>query len=70
MTTVPILEDGSSFCINLFTVDDTMFEADEQFEIVFQNLPSEFATVGDIDTVCVTIVDDDGNMSDKRNCTA
>lgn len=60
MTTVPVSDDGSSFCIDLFTIDDTTFEADEQFELTFQNLPSESATVGDIDTVCVMIVDDDG----------
>ena len=37
-----------------------MLENDEQFELIFQNLPSDNATVGDIDTVCVTITDNDG----------
>ena len=60
MIIVPVSENGSLFCIDLLILEDSMFEDDEQFELFFQNLPSEFATVGDIDTVCVTITDNDG----------
>ena len=38
-----------------------MFEGDEQFALVFQNLPSEYGAIGDIDTVCITIIDDEGD---------
>lgn len=60
MITVPVSEDGSIFCIDLVILEDSLFEDDEQFELIFQNLPNDFATVGDIDTVCVTIADNDG----------
>ena len=57
---VPVSENGSVFCIDLLIIEDAIFENEEQFEFIFQNLPSEFATVGIIDTVCITIVDNDG----------
>ena len=60
MITVPVSESGSIFCIDVSVANDEIFESDEQFELVFENLPSEYATVGDIDTVCITIIDDDG----------
>ena len=60
MITVPISESGSVFCIDTVIFDDTIIENDEQFELIFQNLPSNFAAVGVIDTVTVTILDDDG----------
>ena len=58
--TIPVSDNGSVFCIDLLIVEDSVFENDEQLELIFQNLPSEYATVGDIDTVCVTVTDNDG----------
>lgn len=60
--TVPVSDSGSIFCIDLSAVEDSVFENDEQFELIFQNLPSAYATVGDIDTVCVTITDNVGEL--------
>ena len=42
------------------TIQDNIAEGTEQFELYFENLPSEFATAGTRDTVCVSIVDDEG----------
>ena len=56
------MPNGGRFCIDLSIIDDTIIEDQEQFELYFENLPSDFATVGDIDTVCITIDDNDGNM--------
>lgn len=55
--TIPVSDSGNLFCIELIAVVDSVFENDEQFELIFQNLPSQYATVGDIDIVCVTITD-------------
>ena len=59
MITVPASENGSDFCIDVSIANDKKVESDEQFELFFENLPSEHATVGDIDTVCITVTDDD-----------
>lgn len=42
------------------TIQDNIAEGTEQFELYFENLPNEFATAGMRDTVCVSIVDDEG----------
>ena len=42
------------------TIQDNIAEGTKQFELYFENLPSEFATAGMRDTVCVSIVDDEG----------
>ena len=59
---VPESSSGSRFCITVNTISDTEFEGDEQFLLHFANLPSEFATVGDTESVMVTI-EDTGNPS-------
>lgn len=58
--TIPESSNGARFCVTVNTTRDADFEGDEQFELYFENLPSDFAGVGDIDTVCVTI-EDPGN---------
>jgi hypothetical protein len=40
--------------------DNIALQEVEQFELYFENLPSNFATVGDQSTLCVNIMDDDG----------
>ena len=55
--TIPASQNGSCFCIDVSAISDTDVEGTEQFELYFENLPSEFATVGEIDTVCVNITD-------------
>ena len=46
-------------CVNLTIVDDSIDEPTEQFEFYFDNLPSDFATVGDPPAACVNIEDND-----------
>jgi hypothetical protein len=53
---------GGTFCFNLSATDDNIFEPTEQFELYFENLPTEFATVGDPSTLCITIEDRDGKL--------
>ena len=43
--------------MDVSAISDTDVEGIEQFELYFENLPSTFATVGEIDTVCVNITD-------------
>ena len=43
--------------MDVSAISDTEVEGVEQFELYFENLPSTFATVGEIDTVCVNITD-------------
>ena len=57
--TVPVMQSGDRFCIDLSTVDDVIGEDTEQFELFFKNLPSVSATVGDPGTLCVNIGDND-----------
>ena len=54
-------------CISFKAVDDTIaLQEVEQFEFYFENLPSNFATVGDQSTLCVNIMDDDGSYIYKQ----
>ena len=64
--TVPVAQSGDRFCIDLSTVDDLLAEGTEQFELFFENLPSDSATVGDPATLCVNIGDDDGMSSNIK----
>ena len=57
---IPVNDKGERFCLNLSIVDDTVGEDSEQFELYFEIIPSEFATVGTNDTVCITIPKNDG----------
>ena len=50
-------------CVPLMTIEDTLSEGTEQFELYFVNLPSSSAGVTDPETSCITIVDDDGMYS-------
>ena len=47
-------------CVALEILQDTIGEGMEQFELFFDNLPSESADVGTPATTCVNIIDDDG----------
>ena len=58
--TVPVAQSGDQFCIDLSTANDLLAEGTEQFELFFENLPSDSATVGDPATLCVNIGDNDG----------
>ena len=51
---------GERFCIDISTIQDTIVEGTEQFELYFENLPSAFANAGDPNVLCVNIEDDDG----------
>ena len=51
---------SSRACINISIVRDKIFEGDEQFLVMFGNLPNAEAGVGLIQQACITIVDDDG----------
>ena len=64
--TIPVMESGGRFCLVLRIIDDLLVEELEQFELYFQNLPSDFATVGDPATLCVNIGDDDGMSSNIK----
>ena len=57
---IPASNSGDRFCLDVSTIEDNIAEGTEQFELYFDNLPSEFATAGMRDTVCVSIVDDEG----------
>ena len=57
---IPASNSGESACVDVSTIEDNIAENTEQFELVFENLPSNFAAVGMPDTVCVSIVDDEG----------
>jgi hypothetical protein len=50
---------GERFCIDISTVQDTIGEGTEQFELYFENLPSASARDGDPSVLCVNIEDDD-----------
>ena len=53
---------GERFCIDISTIQDTIGEGTEQFELYFENLPSAFANAGDPDVPCINIEDDDGKL--------
>ena len=61
--TVSAMISNDTFCFNLSAMDDGILEPAEQFELYFKNLPTEFATVGDLSTLCITIEDRDGKSS-------
>ena len=47
---------GERFCVDVSTVNDLLAEDREQFELHFESItPSGSAAVGDPDTVCVNI---------------
>ena len=60
--TIPAMLLEGTFCFNLSATDDDIFEPAEQFELYFENLPTDFATVGDPSTLCITIEDRDGKL--------
>lgn len=68
--TVPIAaaSSGDRYCIDVSTIEDNLSEGTEQFELYFDNLPSDFATAGTRDTVCVSILDDEGNYVRPIQC--
>ena len=53
---------GERFCIDISTIQDTIGEGTEQFELYFENLPSAFANTDDPDVLCINIEDDDGKL--------
>ena len=53
---------GEQFCIDVSTIQDTLGEGTEQFELYFENLPSAFARDGDPNVLCINIGDDDGEL--------
>ena len=59
---------NDTFCFNLSAIDDGILEPAEQFELYFENLPTEFATVGDPSTLCIAIEDRDGKLSSSVQC--
>ena len=57
---VPVNDMGEQFCLNLSIIDDTLGEDSEQFEVYFENIPSELAIAGANDTICITIQENNG----------
>ena len=53
---------SEQFCIDISTNDDDLGEGTEQFELYFENLPSEFARDGDPNVLCVNILGNDGEL--------
>ena len=53
---------GEQFCIDISTIDDLTGEGTEQFELYFENLPSQSARDGDPNVLCVNILDNDGEL--------
>ena len=61
---------GEEFCVDLSTMDDTLAEPTEQFELYFEPInPAGSATVGNPATVCVNIEDNDGMQAIAFLCT-
>ena len=57
---------GEQFCIDISTTDDDIGEGTEQFELYFENLPSEFARDGDPNILCVNILDNECELSNNN----
>ena len=53
---------GNQLCANIELIGDELYEGNEQFIVVFTNVPDSTNRVGlgAINQTCVTIVDDDG----------
>ena len=60
--TIPAMISGDTFCFNLSVIDDDILEPTEQFELYFENLSADLATIGDPGTLCITIEDRDGKL--------
>ena len=60
---------NEQFCIDISTVQDTIGEGTEQFELYFENLPSASARDGDPNILCVNIQDDDGELINVHSVT-
>ena len=58
---IPVATSGGRYCIDLSTVDDSIDEGTEQFQLSFSSVGS--ATVGNPDTLCIDISDNDGNRT-------
>lgn len=59
--TIPASELGVRRCVSFVAVDDNLaLEELEQFELYFENLPGNFAAVGEQSSLCVNIMDNDG----------
>ena len=55
------MESGERFCVDVNTIDDTLAEGREQFELFFDVIdPTGSATRGEPQVVCVNIEDNDG----------
>ena len=55
------MESGERFCVDVNTMDDTLAEGREQFELFFDVIdPASSATRGEPQVVCVNIEDNDG----------
>ena len=66
---IPKLKSIHTFTLDL-VLDDTIYEEDEQFAIIFSNprLATTGATISGSDTVVVTIVDNEGPPPDPSVC--
>ena len=57
---VPVMASGGRYCIDLSTVDDSIAEGTEQFQLTFDSTGS--ANEGNPHTLCVDIEDNDDGM--------
>ena len=47
-------------CAKITLIGDTIYEGDEQFLVIFGNLPNSDAEIGQINETTIIILDDDG----------
>ena len=51
---------GTRHCANITLIEDTRYEGDEQFLVIFGNLPNSDAGIGLTNETTIIILDDDG----------
>ena len=60
---VPVMASGGRYCVDLNTVDDSIAEGTEQFQLTFDSItPAGSATEGNPAVLCVDIYDNNGKI--------
>ena len=62
MQTFEASSTGGMLCVNITIISDTIYEGDEQFLVMFGNLPNNETGVGFISQSCITILDDERKL--------
>ena len=58
--TFDVSEGATTVCFDININDDSVYEGNEQFLVVFGDISSDRVDIGPISQACVTIIDDDG----------